>query len=186
MAVKTLLKVSLLGSAIALMAASPAFAGSQESNRTAVLQKNVVTSMPGTSTVGYLGNGFIENAPFQFKRGIHHFKSGNYADASQHFGRILRYSPRDPMANYYMGVSKQKLGNHRKAIRHLKFSRYMFAGVAEVHAALGQSLVAEGRIDEARKVLADIEALDRGCADICKAQGRIDTAKKIMTTALGG
>lgn len=149
-------------------------------------RSSVVSSMAGTSFANHTPRSFVENIPIQFERALADFNAGNYADASRNFHDILAARPADPYANYFMGLSKQKMGNHRKAIRHLSYSKKVFPNAPQVYAALGTSLVADGRHEQARGLLADLDALDRGCADACASAGDISKAKMHLRAAIAG
>lgn len=122
------------------------------------------------------------NIPHQFKRGMKHFNNGDYEKATFSFERILKKSPRDPLTNYYMGVSEQHLGNHTEAVKHLETVYKYYKASPQVYAALGKSLVARGDYEGARKLIAKLDYMATACAGECQASADIEVAKQILAT----
>lgn len=125
-----------------------------------------------------------ENLPYQFNRGMHHFENGDYDSASRAFNRVLRDLPRDPLSNYYMGLSKQQQGNHKKAIKHLAYIHKLYQSSPQVYVALGRSLVADGQLQKAQNLLTDLDDLSAKCGETCSLSVEIDTAKRLLAHEL--
>lgn len=121
------------------------------------------------------------NIPHQFKRGMKHFNNGDYEKATFSFNRVLKKSARDPLTNYYMGVSEQHLGNHSQAVKHLTTVYKYYKASPQVYAALGTSLVATGDHEGARKLLFKLDYMASKCAGDCRASRDIDVARQILT-----
>ena len=148
------------------------------------LGASAIQSMTGYIPTDYSQTTFQENTQNLFKYALNDFHAGNFADASRNLHDILVTHPNDPYANYYMGLTKSELGNHRKAIKHLMVSKTYFPNDPQVYSALGSSFAAEGKHDEARLVLDDLEHLSTICANICETASDIDIAKNNIENAL--
>lgn len=175
------LKLALMVSATVALASS----AMANSNKTP-LPNHLAT--PAMANVGHTtlstGHALGENLSYQFKRGVYHYGVGDYDSASKAFGRVLRANAYDPMSNYYYGLSKQQQGNHKKAIKHLTLIHKYYQNSPQVHVALGRSLIAEGRQDDALDLLGNLEAMERACKQTCAQHGEIVTAKHILQDKL--
>ncbi|WP_371398286.1 tetratricopeptide repeat protein [Fretibacter rubidus] len=118
------------------------------------------------------------NTGYLLSRAIINYNEGDTTTASMLLHRSLRSDPYNPMANYYMGLTKKKQGNYRKAVKHLKLANRVFANAPQSYAALGEVYVALGRLDDAQVLISKLDSV-KGASD-----ADIQSAKAIIQAAI--
>lgn len=167
------LKLSLI-----VAAATFAFPVAAQAGSNAVVNASAShTSMPVQSYVPTeLSNDL--NTNHLLKRAIINYKEGNTDTAAMLLHRTLRTDGSNPVANYYMGLTKKKQGSMRTALKHLKIANAVFANAPQSYAALGEVYVELGRIDDARHLITRLDTVEGASfADV-------QTAKSIIQTAI--
>lgn len=163
----------------AAMMIMPAFANANEASETNVRSNFApVTSQPVRSFNSFDGTQAGVNVPHLLKRTIANYEAGDYHMASILAHRLLRSNSRNALGHYYLGLTKQKQGNMRKAERHLKIANQTFANAPQSYAALGQVYVENGKPEKAQKLLGKLDRLTNA------NQAEVDMAKNIIKTAL--
>ncbi len=147
------------------------------------LVSNGSTSMPVQSYIPFNG-GIDLNTNHLLKRGIANYMEGDYRTAAMLLHRALRTNPSEGFANYYMGLTKAKIGNHRDAIKYLARANRVFANAPNSYAALGQSYAELGQVDKAQKVLANLERV-KTCDIGCASASEVEAAKLLIKRAIG-
>lgn len=137
-----------------------------------------VTSQPVRSFNSFDGTQAGANVPHLLERTIANYEAGDYHMASMLAHRLLRSNSRNALGHYYLGLTKQKQGNMRKAERHLKIANQIFANAPQSYAALGQVYVENGKPEKAQRLLGKLDELTSA------NQTEVDMAKKIIITAL--
>jgi len=136
-------------------------------------------------TATLAGTGGVDlNSNHLLKRGIANYAEGDYSTAAMLLHRSLRGNPRDGYANYYMGLTKAKIGNNRGAIKYLAKANRVFANAPNSYAALGKAYAELGQVDKAQHVLARLEKV-KVCDVSCASAEDVAIARKIIKQALG-
>ena len=147
------------------------------------LVSNGATSMPVQSYIPFNG-GIDLNSNHLLKRGIANYMEGDYTTAAMLLHRALRTNPSEGFANYYMGLTKAKIGNHRAAVKYLARANRVFANAPNSYAALGQSYAQLGEVDKARRVLANLDQI-KTCASGCASASEVEAARRVIKSAIG-
>ena len=117
------------------------------------------------------------NTSYLLKRGIANFNEGDMTTASMLLHRSLRSDPFNPVANYYMGLTKKKQGNMKRAVRHLTYANKVFANAPQSYAVLGEVYVALGRIEDADALIGKLDSVQGAKpADVQAAKRTIQAA----------
>lgn len=105
-----------------------------------------------------------------FKEGIEALQAGDFKKAERKFGEVLSVAPKNPEANYYMGLAKAKAGKDKQAVKYFDRAikeRENFIEARE-QKALANIRLGDGAAAEAE--LAAIRAILGACApDTCDA-----------------
>ena len=124
----------------------------------------------GGSSGGSSGGGAAPSGPDPNKAyadGIAALQEGDYKKAESKFKTVLNAVPKNPEANYYMGMAKAGKGKHEDALKYLekaiKYDEYQYGAYDQ----LGRSRMALGRKAEAQQALDQLEAKVRSCGDVC-------------------
>jgi len=147
------------------------------------LVANGETAMPVQSFIPMKG-GIDLNSNHLLKRGIANYMEGDYSTAAMLLHRALRTNPSEGFANYYMGLTKAKIGNHRDAIKYLARANRVFANAPNSYVALGQSYAELGQVDKAQKVLTNLERV-KTCNVGCASASEVEAAKLLIKRAIG-
>ena len=139
--------------------------------------------MPVQSYVPF--NGSVDlNSNFLLKRGIQNYVDGDYTTAAMLLHRSLRGNPNEGFANYYMGLTKAKIGNNRGALPYLKRANKIFANAPQSYAALGEAYAKTGQLEKAQRVLTALETV-KTCSINCPSASDINSAKMVIKRAIG-
>lgn len=174
-------KMPKIISALAALAVTAALAGTASAESALVQAQS--TSMPVQIYLPVHG-GVDLNSNHLLKRGIANYAEGDYSTAAMLLHRSLRGNPHDGYANYYMGLTKAKIGNNRTAIKYLAKANRVFANAPNSYAALGKAYAELGQIDKAQRVLARLEKV-KVCDVSCASTEDVAIARKIIKRALG-
>jgi len=124
------------------------------------------------------------NYSFFLKRGIQNYLEGDYTTASMLLHRALRNNPSDGVGNYYMGLTKVKIGNDRGALPYLKLANQIFPNAPQSYEALGAAYAKSGQTKKAQRVLSELDSI-KTCAENCASSADIESARMIIKSAIG-
>ncbi len=96
-----------------------------------------------------------------YGRGVVHARRGAFLDAVAAFTEAARLAPGDPTAAADLGIALHRAGRTEEAERQLRRTLRRFGPTAGVVGELGLLLAAQGRLGEARGLLAQAVALGR-------------------------
>lgn len=164
---------------ITALCASFAMTASAES----ALVQSKSAPMPVQTFVPF--NGSVDlNSNHLLKRGIENYTEGDYSTAAMLLHRALRGNPGDGYANYYMGLTKAKIGNNRSAVKYLARANRVFANAPNSYAALGKAYAELGQKDKAKRVLAKLDKV-KVCDINCASADDVAAARSVIVKALG-
>lgn len=99
--------------------------------------------------------------------GVAALQAGDYRKAERQFKTVLGAVPKNPEANYYMGVAKAGNGKHDDAVKYLeraiKYDDYQYGAYDQ----LGRSYMVLGKKAEAQQALDALNAKAQACGDTC-------------------
>ncbi|MGE0668540.1 MAG: tetratricopeptide repeat protein [Sphingomonadales bacterium] len=99
--------------------------------------------------------------------GVAALQAGDYKKAERHFKTVINAVPKNPEANYYMGMAKAGNGKHDDAIKYLeksvKYDEYQYGAWDQ----LGRSYMALGKKVEAQQALDALNAKAQACGETC-------------------
>jgi len=102
-----------------------------------------------------------------YQKGVVHARRQDYGAAVAAFAEASRLAPQDPNAAADLGVALHRLGRHAEAERQLRRVLGRFGALPNVAGELGELLASQGRLEEARVLLA--QAVAGGRRDLAPA-----------------
>ncbi len=123
-----------------------------------------------------------------YREGLEALQAGDYKTAEKKFNEVLTVARKMPEANYYMGVTKVRLGKEKASVRYFKRAIKEMPDFVEAREQLALVQVNIGKPDDAIEQLAALQTIaedcaSHGCDDVLAAR----TAQAIATVeaALG-
>ncbi|HTV48757.1 MAG TPA: tetratricopeptide repeat protein [Phycisphaerae bacterium] len=98
-------------------------------------------------------------------QGLQLYQEGDYDAALDKFNQALTYNESEPRANYYAGVTEYKLGKYEQAAYYYKMAWTVDPDYGDVKAALANTLIKEGKTNEAMNFLERNAALTGQISD---------------------
>lgn len=171
-----------------LIAVGATSAQAADSGQIVTSSAYVTQSQPATSMRNWGTDipAISENYSYLMKRALINYNEGDYNTASRQLHKILRGQETNPVAHYYMGLTKQKMGNHRKAIKHLSYANRVFRYAPQSYAALGQAYAKAGNMEKAERVILTLNGLRQDCGEHCASAEDVATAKAVIRQAMKG
>ena len=121
----------------------------------------------------------------EFAKGKAALQAGDYREADEAFGHVLKMTPRDANTNFLNGLAEVGLGKLKDARRHFEKAIKYDDNLILAHRELGLVLVKLGETEDAKAVLANLKQRDSACADTCPQAVDLKAAVPAIEAALG-
>jgi tetratricopeptide (TPR) repeat protein len=122
----------------------------------------------------------------EYKKGAEALQAGNYQEADQAFGHVLRMVPQDANTHYLDGLAEVGLGKLKDARKHFEKAVKYNDNLILAHQELAVTLAKLGETDKARAILDNLKQRAATCADTCAQAADLHAAIPAIETALGG
>ena len=123
-----------------------------------------------------------------YQEGLEALQAGDYETAEDKFNEVLTVARKMPEANYYMGVTKVRLGKEKSSVRYFKRAIKALPNFVEAREQLALVQISIGKPDDAAEQLEALKAIEADCAaNGCEDVVVVRTAQAITTVeaALG-
>jgi tetratricopeptide (TPR) repeat protein len=98
-------------------------------------------------------------------QGLQLYHEGDYNSALDKFNQALKYNESEPRANYYAGCTEYQLGKYEQADYYFKLAWTVDPNFGDVKAALANTLIKQGKVNEAMNFLERDAALTGAVSD---------------------
>jgi serine/threonine-protein kinase len=90
--------------------------------------------------------------------GLSRYLERDYEGAVDEYNKVLEIDPRFGMAHYFLGQVYERRGDHDAALSCFQRAIELTGGSPEITAAVGHAYATAGRVDEARGIVAQLQA----------------------------
>ena len=124
-----------------------------------------------------------------YREGVEALQAGDYKTAEKKFNDVLTVARKMPEANYYMGVTKVRLGKEKSSVRYFKRAVKERPEFVEAREQLALVQINNGKPDDAAEQLEALKKIAADCTpEECDEAYTARTARAIenVETALNG
>ncbi len=125
-----------------------------------------------------------------YREGLEALQAGDYKTAEKRFNEVLTVARKMPEANYYMGVTKVRLGKEKASVRYFKRAIKALPNFVEAREQLALVQISIDKADKAAEQLAALKEIDaectaNGCDDVVAASAKqaIATVEAALSAA---
>ena len=98
-----------------------------------------------------------------YREGVEALQAGDYKTAEEKFNDVLTVARKMPEANYYMGVTKVRLGKEKSSVRYFKRAIKELPEFVEAREQLALVQINNGKEDDAAEQLEALKAIAADC-----------------------
>jgi tetratricopeptide (TPR) repeat protein len=116
-----------------------------------------------------------------------YMNAGRYSEADQEFNTVLRMNPDEPNGNYGLGLNFSRQGRHEDAVLQFKEAIRIDPRFQEGYAQLGYAYADLGEMDEAQRIVDNLEHVAPDLADtLSRYMYKVDPPKFMFAYASDG
>ena len=122
----------------------------------------------------------------EYREGVTAYNAGSFEQAARHFKKVTRVARRNGEANYLLGLSYMKAGKPKRARKPLENAVKYSPDRIEAKRDLALAYIELERMDDAQKMLAELNALNTQCGGSCADQAVLAQSVAAVESALRG
>ncbi|MEP0390895.1 MAG: tetratricopeptide repeat protein [Erythrobacter sp.] len=122
----------------------------------------------------------------EYREGVAAYNAGDFDQAASHFKRVTRVARRNGEAHYLLGASYMQAGKPKRARKPLENAVKYSPDRIEAKRDLALAYIQLERMEDAREMLAELNALNANCGGSCADQAVLTQSVAAVEKAMGG
>ena len=122
----------------------------------------------------------------EYREGVAAYNAGSFEQAARHFKKVTRVARRNGEAHYLLGLSYMKSGKPKRARKPLENAVKYSPDRIEAKRDLALAYIELERMDDAQKMLAELNALNTQCGGSCADQAVLTESVAAVESAIDG